>query len=208
MHDKMHHITIGYLREDEDIAVLATLNNHDEHLNPEAFLALVASTCATFKLHTGEDIRAWAREDAPDYMYRDPDNLDDWEDVTPEYLKLSKGAGMELKEILEKAKCLIDTPEKWIKNVFARDATGKPVAPEDTTATCFCLMGAYRRAASSSHSALPIGVAYQAIYQAIPSLTKYAKYASLPNFNDSPETTHADVMKILDQTISQLKGTP
>ena len=83
----MTSITIGYQRQsDGDIAVLATLNNNDELLDDEAFAALVASTCATFHTHIGEDVRAWERQDAPDYL--DADDSDyptSWKDVTPSY---------------------------------------------------------------------------------------------------------------------------
>jgi hypothetical protein len=79
-------ITIGYQRQsDGDIAVLATLSNIDELLDEESFSDLVATTCQTFKNHTGEDIRAWARQDAPDYLFKDDDLPDHWVDVTPSY---------------------------------------------------------------------------------------------------------------------------
>lgn len=78
----MKHITIGYIRDDGDVAVLATLNNNDEHLSNDEFEELIANTVAYYTNIIDEDVRAWERQDAPDYL--DYDSATFGTDVTPE----------------------------------------------------------------------------------------------------------------------------
>ena len=66
-------ITIGYMRDDGDLQLLATLNNVDGVIDPITYLALAQTLVNTFKLSTGENIIALNRWDAPDYVYLDED---------------------------------------------------------------------------------------------------------------------------------------
>lgn len=64
-------VTIGYIRDDGDLAVLATLNNIDEHVTREGFNELVAKVLAFYTENPAtaiaEDVKAYVRYDAPDY---------------------------------------------------------------------------------------------------------------------------------------------
>jgi len=64
-------ITIGYMRDDGDLQLLATLNNVDGVIDPITYLASAQTLVNTFKLSTGENIIALNRWDAPDYVYLD-----------------------------------------------------------------------------------------------------------------------------------------
>lgn len=76
-------ITIGYQRQwDGDIAVLATLSNIDELLEDDSFELLIRNTVHIYRDQTGEDVRAWEREDAPAYL--NGSSLESWADVTPQ----------------------------------------------------------------------------------------------------------------------------
>lgn len=52
--------------------------------------------------------------------------------------------------ILENARALISEPEHWTRGTMARvGVRGRHVDSKDADATCFCALGALRRAASS-----------------------------------------------------------
>ena len=64
-------VTIGYYRTDEDFAILATLNNNDEHLTEEQFDEMIDSIVARLEGATGmvrDEIIVLNRQDAPDYL--------------------------------------------------------------------------------------------------------------------------------------------
>lgn len=90
---------------------------------------------------------------------------------------------MSLKDDLIAAKALIDTPEKWGKGVGTYLRHSGPA----------CAHEALRRASPTGHEhlrrhlklALPNGFAH----------------ASVPDFNDHPSTTHADIMALFDRAI-------
>lgn len=64
----MKTVSIGFHREDGDFAVLATLNNNDDHFTPEAFAVLVCATHASVKLAAGNGVVVLERQDTPDYV--------------------------------------------------------------------------------------------------------------------------------------------
>ena len=64
----MKTVTIGYTREDGDFAVLATLNNNDEHMTDEAFEGVIATTVRIWSHYTGQSIEVLERQDVPDYL--------------------------------------------------------------------------------------------------------------------------------------------
>lgn len=69
-------ITIGYMRDDGDLQVLATLNNVDEVIDKDVYLETAQLLVNTFKLSTGEEIIAVNRWDTPDYITLDEDEVE------------------------------------------------------------------------------------------------------------------------------------
>ena len=63
--------SIGIERDDGDFAILATLNNKDDHLTPEDFEVLLRSLVEVFTDKTEEKIIALERYDTPDYINLD-----------------------------------------------------------------------------------------------------------------------------------------
>ena len=63
-------ISIGYIRDDQDFQILATLNNVDEVIPHETYLNLARTLCVVLE-GTGEKIIAMNRWDTPDYVYLD-----------------------------------------------------------------------------------------------------------------------------------------
>jgi hypothetical protein len=60
-------ITIGYIRDDQDLQILATLNNVDEVIPHDVYLNLARTLCVVLE-GTGEKIIAVNRWDTPDYV--------------------------------------------------------------------------------------------------------------------------------------------
>ena len=64
----MKTVSIGFTRGDGDFAVLATLNNNDDHMRESTFEAIVENLRQSFTEETGEQVVAIERQDTPDYI--------------------------------------------------------------------------------------------------------------------------------------------
>lgn len=84
-------------------------------------------------------------------------------------------------------------PHAWIKGSYARTAQGRTIGPECQNAVCFCLQVAAIRAGALT----PNNRAIYPILQAIRELFPERGGHGIPVFNDHPETTHADVLRVL-----------
>ena len=97
-------------------------------------------------------------------------------------------------DTLHKARQLISDPRRWHRNTLARDVHGVAVTLEDPNAWSFCALGAAARVA-------PSGV-FHYVHQALEAkVPDGLRYPSVANFNDDPQTQHADVIKLYDRTI-------
>jgi hypothetical protein len=64
----MKTVSIGFHRENGDFAILATLNNNDNHINAEIFNELVKLMTMTLEHATERRVVALERQDAPDHV--------------------------------------------------------------------------------------------------------------------------------------------
>lgn len=64
-------VSIGFIRDDGDLQVLATVNNNDELLTQEQFILLVEMQVVFYLSFVDKEIGAWIRQDAPDYVSED-----------------------------------------------------------------------------------------------------------------------------------------
>ena len=64
----MKTVTIGFMREDGDIQVLATLNNNDDTTDAVHFKLLTEVTRFQWERLSGESVQVFERQDAPDYV--------------------------------------------------------------------------------------------------------------------------------------------
>ena len=63
----MKTVSIGFMRDDGDLALVATLNNLDEHMSDENFVVLVDGVKNYINLMAKRnDVLVLEREDAPD----------------------------------------------------------------------------------------------------------------------------------------------
>lgn len=97
-------------------------------------------------------------------------------------------------EILEGARELIATPEKWTKRAFARDQSGACVNSASQNAVCLCPTGAILRA---SNSALVGSAALDSVLAAL----SFSSWERLWIWNDAAQRTHSEVLSRLDAAI-------
>lgn len=109
---------------------------------------------------------------------------------------------MKASDALIKAKALIDTPEKWTKDAFQRDAYGTAQC-QDEKATCYCSIGAIG-AASRGQDAIRVVVrATNMLWFALSELK--LNFNTVIQFNDYASTTHEQVMKLFDRAVELAK---
>jgi len=107
-------------------------------------------------------------------------------------------------DVLRTARGLIENPENWTKGEIARNSDGKICAADGRGAVCWCSVGAVDRAWLRSEN-----TDYSVQHQALTLLdrlsgredTEYCRPVAA--FNDSPETTHADVLALFDHAIAE-----
>ena len=103
---------------------------------------------------------------------------------------------METIDVLKATRALIDTPEKWTKGAYARDARGRVVGWLDPGASCFCVQGAFHKALGHLGDS-SFEVWHERVSDAFP-----AHFNSVQEYNDHPDTTHADIMAVFDRAIA------
>lgn len=64
----MNTVSIGYVREDGDLQLLATLNNVDENLTQDQFSNLVERVIDHYRKCGLNDVEVYERADVPDYV--------------------------------------------------------------------------------------------------------------------------------------------
>jgi len=64
----MKTVSIGTMRDDGDFAIIATLNNNDEHMTDKDFDELKMALVLTIANYTDKQIMVLERQDAPDYV--------------------------------------------------------------------------------------------------------------------------------------------
>ena len=116
---------------------------------------------------------------------------------------------MTTRELLRKARSIIEDPKRWCKKTNAADVSGKPCHPSSNRALRFCLYGAVDRAGTPEGHA-DIVRAHTVACNALTDIIgreKYddgfAKYTGPAGFNDDPKTTHRDILKLIDRAIEE-----
>lgn len=92
-------------------------------------------------------------------------------------------------------------PGSWIQGNFARTTpAGRTIGPSAPGANCWCLVGAIIRADADADGLEARDQAYQFVVLAAQELfPKRIGISGIPVFNDHPDTTHADVLRVLNR---------
>jgi len=64
----MKTVSIGFMREDGDLTLVATLNNLDGHMSDDNFHVLVEGVSTYIEAMAKQTVVVLEREDAPDYV--------------------------------------------------------------------------------------------------------------------------------------------
>ena len=97
-------------------------------------------------------------------------------------------------ETLKDVRALIERPEHWTTEVYARDAYGSEVDAHDSGAVCWCLLGAVSKIVEDDI------VLSHTVTSAL-LLTGEGEIQSLSWFND--DFGHARVLALIDRTIKR-----
>lgn len=98
---------------------------------------------------------------------------------------------------LRELRALLTPPERWTKTAQARDAHGHVVGPNHPTATCFCILGGIKkveldpliRGDIRDHLMINIERRFN------------GRFHGIDDFNDAEDTTHEDVLNLIDYAI-------
>lgn len=105
---------------------------------------------------------------------------------------------MSPREVLIKARALIERPEAWTKGAAARDDGGVPVSFDSERAVCFCGIGATWKVQERKS---------MAIDESGENLLHRVAGGRFGSWNDAPERTHAEVLEAFDRAIALADGT-
>lgn len=97
-------------------------------------------------------------------------------------------------KVLVSARELLSDEKRWTKGASARDATGDDVDPRSERAVCWCVVGAVVK---STLGMLHQEAALNQVHDVVDE--------PIPEFNDAPTSTHADVLRALDAAIERAK---
>lgn len=110
-----------------------------------------------------------------------------------------------VKEVLVRARGLIE--KGWTQRAFARTEEGVAVVTLDEKATCFCAIGAIRRAAYELDGSKTASVAAENIVgEAILTVECLLPVGfDLPEFNDHRYTKQRNILDLFDNAVERLK---
>lgn len=103
--------------------------------------------------------------------------------------------------VLKRAKKLIET-KGWTQRVAARDKDGNEADPQSRKASCFCAMGAVERAALGTKDTVYTTAFYHA-EEALGLAVPAQYHGSIPDYNDAPRRTKAQVLALFDRAIAK-----
>lgn len=101
-------------------------------------------------------------------------------------------------KLIKAARKLLANEKRWTKDYYARDAQGRECSPTDKRAKCWCILGAVWNCETRVKATY---LAYSAAIALIEQELLKRGYTNIPNFNDEWNTTHKDVINLLDEVI-------
>lgn len=123
-------------------------------------------------------------------------------------------------EVLVKARAVIEPEGTWAKNALAYDEYGHMVDSASPKAVCWCAEGAVEKViteaagpeATEETLSLDCSEIYTVLRKVISAKNIPTKYGttlgSVNGYNDHPETTHTDILKVFDDAIEAEKARP
>ena len=102
---------------------------------------------------------------------------------------------MKIINILIDLKKLFQSPTSWTKISFARNISHNQVKPNDESASCWCILGGIERLSPDYPTR------YSVCQYLSEIINKETRFTDISAFNDNIDTSHKDVLNIIDQAI-------
>jgi len=123
------------------------------------------------------------------------------------YSPYSHLCGKSVEEVLRAARSLLSDECRWTKGAHARSPLGLPVDACHPMASCYCLQGAITRAAGGTTAPGCEGAISEVEGVVARALSLgFTLFSPSQAFNDDPETTHEQVLAVLDEAIEGVGG--
>lgn len=103
---------------------------------------------------------------------------------------------LELADVLDRAADLIAAPGTWTQGALAETKIGRRIGPTENNATCWCALGAIRKAGGYESDYNPAAL----------SLGAYL-FAPIADWNDAPERTQEEVVAMLRAAALRARAT-
>lgn len=123
-------------------------------------------------------------------------------------------------DLLRKAREILSTEDRWTRDVWARSAESRhlgcdvetdSVEPTDPAACRWCLTGAVYAAAGMRTDAAPVpepvAAALHALDRQVDALAPGVELG-VESYNDSDDTTLADIHALIDRAVARLEAAP
>lgn len=117
---------------------------------------------------------------------------------------------------LRNTRARIDTPEKWTRDVMARDKDGDQVRAKDPLACTFCVEGAAEREARNAfglteydHRRFDLQRSLESAFCVTAKrlgLSHAGRGTAPSDYNDHGGNTHADILRVLDTMIAETEA--
>lgn len=104
-------------------------------------------------------------------------------------------------DILTAARNILADPTAWTKGEFAKGKSGRAVSPFGPYATCFCAIGALQRAAGRELAKADRKTSNSYV-DARAVLEAETPRQIVTMFNDSPQTSHEDIIGVFNLAIA------
>ena len=117
-------------------------------------------------------------------------------------------------QALERTREIINNPKAWIKDTLAKDKYDYTIELEEPNACKFCISGAIHRALYEMDitNSTQLYKITTKIYNDLkiskftkrkPTIEEYEEFEDYIQFNDDSETTHEEIIKLIDYAIEE-----
>jgi hypothetical protein len=128
-------------------------------------------------------------------------------------------------QIAERTHELLSDETRWTKGANARTRQNKPTAPFSSNAVCFCLTGAVTKAVSEimdegldTKTIIVLSRAQNLVFRTMSEPKgasalmfwedKTSSVCKIMRYNDAADTTHEDVLSLIQEATKLLKNEP
>lgn len=124
-------------------------------------------------------------------------------------MQCTKAEKLKVLDELRELRKLLEDPRRWTKGTFARNIEGFEVSASNPDAVCWCLEGAIAKIVGDEIAASDEGsIFYTPLFNVIAACLSTAEIegSGIAGFNDAEDTTHQDVLNLLDGALEYVES--